>query len=62
MQHEPTPVASPAPLVRVEMKSKLGLDGPTPTAPHTWRGMHVSASLESQAPANTSRARRRRKL
>ncbi len=54
MQVVPT---TEAPIVRVEIKSKLGLDGPKPTAPHR-RAKHAPAVGE--VPAAASRARRRR--
>ena len=45
------------PIVRVEVKSKLGLDGPKPTPPHVRR----AAPTVDDAPEGASRARRRRK-
>jgi hypothetical protein len=58
MQAAPQVVpATEAPIVRVEMKSKLGLDGPKPTPPHVRR----PAPVVGEVPAGASRARRRRK-
>lgn len=55
MQVVPT---TEAPIVRVEIKSKLGLDGPKPTAPHR-RAKHPPVVL-GEVPASASRARLRR--
>ncbi len=46
------------PIVRVEMKSKLGLDGPKPTPPHIRRAAPPPAL---ELPPGASRARRRKR-